>query len=67
MAGSTTPELFAAVSNAGALGMLGAADLSPDQIARAVHAMLGASTTVTAATRSNMDVLVDDLKAVLPA
>ena len=36
MAGATTPELVAAVSNAGGLGMLGAANLSPAQIADAV-------------------------------
>lgn len=36
MAGSTTPELVAAVSNAGGLGMLGAANLSPGQITQAV-------------------------------
>jgi nitronate monooxygenase len=36
MAGSTTPELVAAVSNAGGLGMLGAANLSPAHIAQAV-------------------------------
>lgn len=39
MAGSTTPELVAAVSNAGGLGMLGAANLSPTQIAQAVAAI----------------------------
>lgn len=32
MAGATTPELAAAVSNAGGLGMLGAANSSPEQI-----------------------------------
>lgn len=31
MAGSTTPELVAAVSNAGGLGIVGAARLMPDQ------------------------------------
>ena len=36
MAGATTPELVAAVSNAGGLGMLGAANLSPAQIVDAV-------------------------------
>lgn len=36
MAGSTTPEFVAAVSNAGGLGMLGAANLSPAHIAQAV-------------------------------
>lgn len=32
MAGSTTPELVAAVSNAGGLGIVGAARLTPDQL-----------------------------------
>jgi nitronate monooxygenase len=32
MAGSTTPELVAAVSNAGGLGVVGAARLTPDQL-----------------------------------
>ncbi len=35
--GPTTPELVAAVSNAGGLGSLGAAYLTPDQIADAVR------------------------------
>jgi nitronate monooxygenase len=39
MAGSTTPELIAAVSNAGGLGMLGAANLTPDQITGAIAAI----------------------------
>lgn len=39
MAGATTPELVAAVSKAGGLGMLGAANLSPAQIADAVTAV----------------------------
>ena len=39
MAGSTTPELVAAVSNAGGLGMLGAANLTPVQITQAVAAV----------------------------
>ena len=34
--GTTTPELVAAVSNAGALGSLGAAYLTPEQIAKTV-------------------------------
>lgn len=37
MAGSTTPALVAAVSNAGGLGMLGAAYLTPDQIDAAIR------------------------------
>lgn len=37
--GITTPELVAAVSNAGALGSIGAAYLTPDQIAEAVAAV----------------------------
>jgi nitronate monooxygenase len=37
--GSTTPELVAAVSNAGALGSIGAAYLTPDQIADAIAAV----------------------------
>ena len=32
MAGSTTPELVAAVSNAGGLGIVGAAIVTPDQL-----------------------------------
>lgn len=36
MAGSTTPELVAAVSNAGGLGSLGAANMTPDQIRQAI-------------------------------
>lgn len=36
MAGANTPELVAAVSNAGGLGMYGAAYLSPDQITEVV-------------------------------
>jgi nitronate monooxygenase len=42
--GATTPELVAAVSNAGGLGSLGAAYLTPDQIAsdiRAIRALTG--------------------------
>lgn len=35
--GTTTPELVAAVSNAGALGSLGAAYLAPDQIIEAIR------------------------------
>ena len=35
--GPSTPELVAAVSNAGGLGSLGAAYLSPDQITKAIH------------------------------
>lgn len=38
MAGKiTTPELVAAVSNSGGLGMLGAAYMSPEQIEEAIH------------------------------
>ena len=37
--GPTTPELIAAVSNAGALGSLGASAMSPSQIAEAVAAI----------------------------
>jgi nitronate monooxygenase len=37
--GATTPELVAAVSNAGALGMLGAAYLSPAEIEAAIAAV----------------------------
>jgi nitronate monooxygenase len=37
--GTTTPELVAAVSNAGALGSIGAAYLTPDQIADAIAAV----------------------------
>jgi nitronate monooxygenase len=39
MAGSTTPELVAAVSNAGGLGMLGAANMTPSQITDAIAAI----------------------------
>lgn len=39
MAGATTPELVAAVSNAGGLGMYGAAYLTPDQITEVVTAI----------------------------
>ena len=39
MSGSTTPELAAAVSNAGALGSLGAAWLSPDELRAAIRAV----------------------------
>jgi nitronate monooxygenase len=39
LAGADTPELVAAVSNAGGLGMLGAAYLTPDGIASAVAAI----------------------------
>lgn len=39
MAGSTTPELVAAVSNAGGLGSLGAAYLSPEDIAAQIAAV----------------------------
>jgi nitronate monooxygenase len=35
--GSSTPELVAAVSNAGGLGSLGAAYLTPDQITDAIR------------------------------
>ena len=35
--GPSTPELVAAVSNAGGLGSLGAAYLSPSQITEAIH------------------------------
>lgn len=38
------------------LRTLGAANLSPQQIARAVSAILGASPTVTAAARSNIPI-----------
>jgi nitronate monooxygenase len=37
--GTTTPELVAAVSNAGGLGSIGAAYLTPDQISEAVAAV----------------------------
>jgi nitronate monooxygenase len=40
MSGFTTPELAAAVSNAGALGSLGAAWLSPDELRAAIRAVL---------------------------
>jgi nitronate monooxygenase len=39
MAGSTTPELVAAVSEAGGLGSLGAAMLSPDDLRGAIRAI----------------------------
>jgi nitronate monooxygenase len=39
MAGSTTPDLIAAVSNAGGLGMLGAANMTPPQITQAIAAI----------------------------
>jgi nitronate monooxygenase len=39
MAGSTTPELVAAVSNAGGLGMLGAANMTPSGITDAIEAI----------------------------
>jgi nitronate monooxygenase len=39
MSGFTTPELAAAVSNAGALGSLGAAWLSPDELRAAIRAV----------------------------
>ena len=32
MAGATTPELVAAASNAGGLGIIGTAKLTPDQL-----------------------------------
>ncbi|MBU6499184.1 MAG: nitronate monooxygenase, partial [Rhodospirillales bacterium] len=41
--GATTPALVAAVSAAGALGSLGAAYLSPEQIAQAVAAVRAAT------------------------
>lgn len=41
MAGSTTPELVAAVSEAGALGSLGAATLAPDALREAIGAIRG--------------------------
>ena len=37
MAGATTPDLVAAVSNAGGLGVLGAARLKPDQLRQAIR------------------------------
>jgi nitronate monooxygenase len=37
MAGATTPELVAAVSNAGGLGILGAARLTPEQLRQAIR------------------------------
>ncbi len=37
--GPTTPELVAAVSNAGGLGVLGAARLTPDQLIEAIRAI----------------------------
>ena len=37
MAGATTPELVAAVSNAGALGWLGGAMMSPEALRNAIH------------------------------
>jgi nitronate monooxygenase len=39
MAGFTTPELVAAVSNAGALGSLGGATLAPDELRSAIAAV----------------------------
>src|SRR5919197_5314324 len=39
MAGATSPELVAAVSNAGGLGSLGAALLPPDDLRRAIGAI----------------------------
>jgi len=39
MSGVTTPELVAAVSNAGALGSLGAAWLAPDELRAAIRAV----------------------------
>src|SRR4051794_31113807 len=39
MAGATTPELVAAVSEAGGLGSLGAAMLSPDDLRGAIRAI----------------------------
>ena len=41
MAGFTTPELVAAVSNAGALGALGGAMLPPDALREAIRAVRG--------------------------
>lgn len=35
--GTTTPELVAAISNAGALGSLGAAYLSPEQLVESIQ------------------------------
>jgi nitronate monooxygenase len=37
MAGATTPELVAAVSNAGGLGILGAARMTPDQLLETIR------------------------------
>lgn len=37
MAGQTTPELVAAVSNAGGLGILGATRMTPDKLLDAVR------------------------------
>ena len=37
MGGHTTPELVAAVSNAGGLGILGASRLTPQQLKDAIH------------------------------
>jgi nitronate monooxygenase len=37
MGGHTTPELVAAVSNAGGLGILGASHLTPQQLKHAIH------------------------------
>src|SRR5688572_20253774 len=39
MAGSSTPDLVAAVSNAGGLGILGAALMRPDQVREAIRAI----------------------------
>ena len=39
MSGLTTPELVAAVSNAGALGSLGAAWLQPDDLREAIRSV----------------------------
>jgi nitronate monooxygenase len=41
MAGTTTPELVAAVSNAGALGSLGASTLEPDALRMAIRRIRG--------------------------
>jgi nitronate monooxygenase len=35
--GHTTPELVAAVSNAGGLGILAASGLTPEQLREAIH------------------------------
>jgi nitronate monooxygenase len=62
MAGAATPKLAAAVSNAGGLGALGSAEMTPDQI-RAAVAVLRAGTNRA----YNLNFFVGDAPATDPA